>query len=94
MPINWDGVDAELDQALDAARKRTNDKLAGQISSLTRLTDDEVKELFPTPADVGRLVELLKIVKSADERNRKVSRLARNIESLGGAVVTLLERFA
>ena len=94
MPINWDDVDAELDRAVDAARKRTNDQLASQISSLTRLTDEEVKKLFPTPADVGRLVELLKIVKSADERNRKVDRLTKNIEELGGAVVTLLERFA
>jgi hypothetical protein len=94
VPISWDEVEAELDQALDAARQRTNDKLASQISSLTRLTDAEVKELFPTPADVGRLVELLKIVKSAEERNRKVARLAQNIEKLGGAVVALLERFA
>jgi hypothetical protein len=94
VPINWDEVDAEIDQALDAAKKRTNDKLASQISSLTRLTDDEVKRLFPTPADVERLVELMKIVKAADERNRKVNRLVKNIESLGGTVVTLLEKFA
>jgi hypothetical protein len=94
MPINWDEVETDVDEALEGAVKKTNDKLAGQISSLTTLTDAEVKRLFPTPADVGRLVELMQIVKSADQRNQKVNRLVKNIEKLGGTVVTLLERFA
>lgn len=94
MPINWDQVEADVDKALDDAQKRTNDKLAGQISSLTRLTDDEIKKLFPTPADVEQLVDLMKIVRSADERNKKLNRLMKNIDSVAGAVLTLVEKLA
>ena len=94
MPIDWDKVDSEVEQALDGAVKKTNDRLAGQISSLTRLTDTEIKKLFPTPADVEQLVSLMKIVRSADERNRKVNQLVKNIESVAGAVVTLLDKLA
>ena len=94
MPIDWDGVDAEIDQAIDEAKKRTNDRLAAQVSSLTRLTDEEVKKLFPTPADLKQLAELMQIVRSADARNRKVNQLVKNIESVAGAVVTLIDRLA
>lgn len=94
MPINWDEVEGEVEAALDQAKQRTDDRLASQISSMTRLTDAEVMQLFPTPADVERLVQLMQIVKSADERNQKVNRLATNMEKLGGTVVTLLERFS
>ncbi len=48
MPIDWDAFDAAIDAEIDAAAERTNDRLASQVSSLTRMTDEEVKELFPT----------------------------------------------
>mgnify|MGYP001306966206 CR=1 FL=1 len=94
MPINWDDADAKLDQAVENAVKRTNDELAGTISSLTRLTDVEIKKLFPTPADVAQLVELMKVVKSADDRNAKINRIIKNTRGMAGAILTLVERFA
>ena len=94
MPIDWDAVQSEVDRALEGATDRTNDRLASKISSLTRMTDVEVKELFPTPADVDKLTKLMQIVKSADQRNQKVNQLINNIEVLGGTVMSLLEKFA
>lgn len=94
MPIDWDKAEGEVDAALEAAKQRTNDKLAGTISSLTRLTDSEIKKLFPTPADVEQLVTLMKVVRSADDRNKKINQIVKNVNGMAGAILTLVDRFA
>lgn len=93
MPINWDEFDSQLDSAVDASAEATDDKLASRISSMTRMTDDEVKALFPQPADVQKLAELMKIVKSSEDRNNKINSIVSNGEKFGGIVLTLLEKF-
>ena len=57
-------------------------------------TDEEVKELFPKPADTKKLAELMKIVKSAEDRNTKINNIVANAEEFGGVVLTLLGKFA
>ena len=94
MTIDWDGFQSDIDDLVKSAAKRTDDKLASRISSITRLTDDEVKKLFPEPADVKKLAALMQIVNQAGERNDKVNKIVANIESLGGIVLTLLGKFA
>lgn len=94
MPIDWDKAEREIDEALENAQKRTNSELAGTISSLTRMTDEEVKKLFPTPADVQQLAELMKVVRSADSRNKKINKIVNNVENMAGAILTLVDRFA
>ena len=85
--------DIDIDAIIDDAAQKTDDKLAGQISSLTRMTDDEVKDLFPTAADSKRLAELMRIVKSAEARNTKISNIVDNSEKFAGIVLTLLDKF-
>jgi hypothetical protein len=94
MPIDWEKLGKEIDAALKRAEKRTNDKLASRVASLTRLTEEEIKDLFPTPADVDKLKKLMEIVKSDEDRNRKVVLLKTNIENVAETVVKLLEKFA
>ena len=94
MPVNWDEFDNEIDDIIDSSAKTTDEKLASRISSITRMTDDEVKELFPDPADVKKLTELLKIVKSADDRNTKINKIVNNAEQFGGIVLSLIGKFA
>ena len=94
MPVNWDEFDNEIDDIIDKNVKTTDEKLASRISSITRMTDDEVKELFPDPADVKKLTELLKIVKSADDRNTKINKIVNNAEQFGGIVLSLIGKFA
>lgn len=94
MPIDWDAFDKEIDAIIDASAEATDDKLASRISSITRMTDDEVKELFPRPADVKQLNALMKIVKSSEERNKKVERIVANAEGFGDILLTLLQKFA
>jgi hypothetical protein len=92
MPINWEEFDENLDQAITESVDAVDTKLASQISSITRLTDDEINELFPEPADLKKLAELLKIVKSAETRNNKVNSIVSNSEEFAGVVLTLLTK--
>ena len=86
MPIDWSAID----EALESARKKTDDELAGKVSSLTRFTDDEVKALFPKPADVEKLSRLMQIVQSSTADQKRINALAENIEDLGGTILKLL----
>ncbi|MES2838850.1 MAG: hypothetical protein V4794_01085 [Pseudomonadota bacterium] len=90
MSINWEKFQVDIDGLVDDAGERTDTKLAGRISSVTRLTDEEVKKLFPDPADVKKLAELMEIVKKTGDRNEKINKIVANIEDFGGIVVTLL----
>jgi hypothetical protein len=75
-----------------AAAGRTDGRLASRIASVSRLTEDEVAALFPKPADVERLKQLLMIVKSAGQENEKTRLLMGRMDQLGGVVVRLLGR--
>lgn len=90
--VDWDSIDVEA--IVERAGQRTDDALASKISSLTTLTDEEVKELFPEPADVKKLAELMKIVKSAEGRNTKINQIISNSEKFAGITLTLLSKFA
>jgi len=93
MAIDWDKFQGELDGLIDEAGEKTDRKLAGKISTITRMTDDEVKKLFPDPADVKKLAELMEIVKRAGDRNDKVNKIISNAEEFGGIILTLLGKF-
>ena len=82
MGLDWSRIAAE-------AAEETDRQLAGDISSLTTMTDREINELFPTHDDKRRLAELMKIVKGAGSRNRKINRIVDNIEDLAGTVLTI-----
>ena len=94
MAIDWDKFDKDVDQAIEQAEQKTDEKLAARISSVTRLTDEEIMELFPDPADVKNLKDLMKVVKSTEERNTKINQIVANAEEFGGIVLTLLAKFA
>ncbi|MFW5652859.1 MAG: hypothetical protein ACOC0P_02335 [Planctomycetota bacterium] len=93
MPIDWNDLENDVDDAIGRAVAETNDELAARVSSLTRLTDAEVQAMFPTPADVKRLHKLMTIVDQATKDNNQVVQLEQNIHELAGTVVKLLDKF-
>lgn len=80
MSDTWDDI-------LNKAKKQTEDKFASRISSLTRLTDDEIKDIAPTPGDRERLAQLLGIVAGATTSNKEK---ADAINEVAGAVELLV----
>ena len=93
MPVDWDKFDSEIDSIIDDAEKRTDEKLVSKISSVTRMTDEEVTELFPKAADAKNLAELLKIVNDATDRNTKINNIIANSEKFAGIILTLVGKF-
>ncbi|MDR5884773.1 hypothetical protein [Vreelandella janggokensis] len=94
MPVNWEDFDSEIDSIIEESADATDDQLASRISSITRMTDEEIQELFPNPADVKKLAELMKIVKSSEDRNNKIDRIVSNAEEFGGIVLSLLQKLS
>jgi len=94
MPIDWDKFEKRLDKIIDKAGNKTDDKLASKVSSITRMTNEEIMELFPKPPDIEKLTKLMKIVKSAEDRNNKINQLVENSEEFAGIVLTLLGKLA
>ncbi len=79
--------------ALKEIGDKTDKELESRISSLTRMKDEEIAELFPDKGDKKKLVELMQIVEEASIDNRKTARLVDNIQELAGTAVKLLARF-
>jgi len=90
---DWENLERVFADASRDASRTTDEKLATKISSVTRLTNEEIINMFPQPSDAQKLVELMKIVKSAEDRNTKINRIVENSEKLGGIVLTLLSKF-
>ncbi|PSJ17442.1 hypothetical protein C7H79_08120 [Nitrosomonas supralitoralis] len=93
MGIDWDKFRKELDQVIDEAGDRTDNKLAGKISAITRLSDAEVEDLFPDPAEVKKLAELMAIIKHSGDQNDKINKIVGNAEEFGGIILKLLTKF-
>jgi len=94
MPVDWDKLGSEIDDIIRETEDSTDEKLAARISSITRMTDEEIQELFPLSGDIKKLFDLMKIVESADDRNTKIKNIVNNAEKFGGVILTLLKKFA
>ena len=94
MPIDWKAFEEEAREAAKTAAKETDDDLASVVSSITRLTTDEIKEICPTNTDVEKLARLLTIVKSAESSNTKVNKLVGNVQELAGIAIRLINKLA
>ena len=93
MPVDWDQFETDLNSIIESGAQRADDRLASRISSVTRMTDEEVKELFPEPTDAIKLAELMKVVNAATDRNTKINNIVSNAEDFAGVILTLLEKF-
>lgn len=87
--FDWDAIG----DALDDAEEMTDNKLKSRISSLTRMRDAEIEELFPAKGDKEKLVKLMRIVNESTADNQRTARLVDNIQELAGTAIKLLARF-
>lgn len=90
----------ELDELVDnfdeissKAKEEADEEVGDKISSVTRMTKKELKEIFPERGDQKKLAELMQIVKSADDHNEKVNKIVDRAEKFSGIVVKLLDNF-
>ena len=83
-------MDSTWEEIRKKAKKQTDDTFASKVSSLTRLTDDEIKEITPDALDKERLATLLGIVTDATKSNNEKAEAIRNINGLAEIAVPLL----
>lgn len=83
-------MDSTWEEIRKKAKRQTDDTFASKVSSLTRLTDDEIKEVTPNALDKERLATLLGIVADAAKSNNEKAEAIRNINGLVEIAVPLL----
>lgn len=76
--------------SLQGSAKKTNAELASEISSLTRLKDEEINAIAPHPPEKEKLLKLLEIVDNASNENEITASLQDNLSQLSGTVIRLL----
>lgn len=81
--INWDEI-------IDKAFEKAEIDFASEFSSLTRLTDDEVKEFVTTPVDQKRFAELVAVVRDETKSNQKKAAAISRIEGAMDLIVPIL----
>lgn len=74
------------------AKEKTDKEFASAASSLTRLTEEEIKEITPQPLDKEKLAESMSIVKDKTKSNEEKAQAIRNIEGLTIIAVKLLAK--
>lgn len=88
---------AKTNKYSEAARKaqmQTDEEYAGVISSLTRLTNDDIEKFFPEKPDKDKLMELQAIVNSGTSQNEKIVKLKESGEKFGVIMIKLLKLLA
>lgn len=70
---------------------QTNEKFAKELARLTTLTTVDIKRLFPRHIDKEAFRQLMAIVNSSANRNRRVAAITQNINQFGMTIVKLLE---
>ena len=82
----------DFDSLLDEAENLTNAQIGERISSLTRLTAEDINTLCPKKADKQALAELMSIVNSAASENTMKKQLVSNIERFSGLILKILAK--
>ncbi len=76
------------------ARERTDREFASEASSLIHLTDEEIKEITPSPLDKEKLAELMSVVEDATKSNEEKAEAVRSISGLAEVAVSMIRKLA
>lgn len=76
---------------LSNAKKQTDQDFASRVSSLTSLTDAEIKAIAPTPADREKLAQLLAVLNDASSSNAAKAAQIKSVSGLVDIAVPLLK---
>lgn len=73
------------------AREATNRELAEELSSLVRLTEEDIERLLPRKQDKKDFAALMAIVSGATTNNTKVAALKEKFDEVGGVLLKVLK---
>tara|TARA_R110002049_G_scaffold307450_1_gene507975 strand:- start:157 stop:441 length:285 start_codon:yes stop_codon:yes gene_type:complete len=93
MSQELDDLLKNFDSISKQAEEDANEEIGDKISSVTKMSKEEVKELFPERGEQKKLIELMRIVKSSNDHNKKLNAIADRAKDFSGVVVKLLDKF-
>ena len=73
--------------------KKTDEELRRDIKKLSPLTEAEINAMLPQREDKAHLMELIRLVNSAADKNKKVAQLSENMQKLGGVRLAVLAKY-
>lgn len=85
---NW--RDLDIKSIAKKTAKNTDEDLVAQILDLSHLSEEQIKSFFPQKSDRDTVNELMRIVKSGEDRNTKISRIMENSEKFAGVMTKLV----
>lgn len=86
-------LDQLLQNIVNDAAEKTNQELESELSSLTRLTDPELKSILSTGITKKDLAQVIKECKSATKSNEDKVQALQNINGGVKAVVSIVGKF-
>lgn len=87
MPKTWEEI-------LKDAQTQTDSQLASDISSLSRLSDDEINEIAPQAIDKAKLTALMQTIADATKSNKEKAEAIKNIQGFAEMAVAVLKKVA
>lgn len=81
------------DEASKRAAKQTDQELSEEMKKVTRLDENTLIKLFPTPADMGKLQELMEIVNASTGQNEKVAKFKEGAEKFADVAIKLIKTY-
>ena len=82
-----------FDDALDEAENMTNEQLASKITSIVKISQQNLQTFFPAKVDKEKLYTLIKIVRSSADENKKKQEIISKIGDYVGTILTLTKMF-
>jgi hypothetical protein len=82
-----------FDNVSRVAADQTNQDLSQELSSLTGISVDKLKALFPAPIDQSYVKQLIDIVTNATTENDKINQLREKAETCGKVALKLIGSF-
>ena len=93
MAVNWEKYESVIDEAISSGAEKADEIIRRRSLGYLPLTEEEIKDVIPESANAKHLAELMKIVKSAESDNDKISEIFKNATKFGSIVLKLLDRF-
>lgn len=82
-----------LQELADEAKDITDQQLSSQISSLTRLTQDEIDSIAPAPLDKENLQKLIGIIKDSTKSNEQKAEAIKTIDQHLSLLISIVSKF-
>ncbi|MCX6150084.1 MAG: hypothetical protein NTX22_06140 [Ignavibacteriales bacterium] len=78
-----------IKEIIEEARQKTDQQLAGEITSHTNLTEEEINKIAPAKLDKENLAKLIDIVKDATKSNEEKAQAVKSVDQFVSLLISI-----